>query len=686
MGIELNNDQILAACKLEHWWKSRYKQAIGVGGGAGTGKAQPVDTHIPTPDRGHVLLEDLKVGDYVFNRNGNPVKVLGVFDQGALDVYSVNLADGRSTRCNDEHLWAFYINDKKDLSDRVVGTTREIMNYLVAGNRIFIDVNGPITQVAPHETEDEKVSYSLIEHIVSSLKLGVDSNGILYSNACMPDEESINITDSNILAWSLELRFDLLKSLLENEFYQASKAEYENYDRYFISARSYRVAKWFQMLICSLGFSAYMSSQMEVDGNGSWLIRACISRELYPEIKPSSHVEIIGVVKLEYKKKMRCIYVDDPEHLYLTNDYIVTHNTTMILYFIQRIGLDLDEVLFVSYMGKAVSRMIQTGLPAKTIHATCYTYEKQVALDENGKMIIGLNGKPKMIFVPILRERLPKKIKLIVADEAYTIPERNAVDLESFGLPIVAVGDPNQLEPPFGRPYFLSDGIDIMLHQIMRQAEGNPIIYLAQQVLAHKPLREGTYGTSSVVKKSNLTDYALRSADIILTSTNRLRGSINNLFRESFMDFTNLDIPHVGEKLICRANDWSRFLNIGDGEIYLTNGTTGFVDYVDKRSYSNKSIKLDFRPDYGKRAFHGLKVDLTRLNAPLGSAKDAAWTPPDMNCFEYGYALTTYSAQGSQWDNVLVLDEGVIFNVDKYYRSLYVAITRAIKSLTIALP
>ena len=45
-----------------------------------------------------------------------------------------------------------------------------------------------------------------------------------------------------------------------------------------------------------------------------------------------------------------------------------TGKTTMILYFIERIGIPLDHVLFVSYMGKAVSRMIQSGLPARTIH------------------------------------------------------------------------------------------------------------------------------------------------------------------------------------------------------------------------------------------------------------------------------------------------------------------------------
>lgn len=359
-----------------------------------------------------------------------------------------------------------------------------------------------------------------------------------------------------------------------------------------------------------------------------------------------------------------------------------TGKTTVILYLIERLGVGLDEVLFVTYMGKAVSRMIQAGLPAKTIHATCYTYEKRERKDEDGNIIYDVNGKPKTQWVPILKDHLPKKIKLIVADEAYTIPEKNAVDLVSFGIPIIAVGDPNQLDPPFGKPYFLKDHIDIMLHQIMRQAEGNPIIYLSQKILNREHIPFGSYGTSSVIKKENLTDFALKHADIILTTTNRLRGSINDLFRESYMQFSDLSIPHVGDKLICRANDWSRSIKAGEGEIYLTNGTTGFVDYVDKRSYAKNSIKMDFLPDFGKRPFRNLKADLTRLNAPLGQGADS-WTPPDMNTFEYGYALTILSSQGSQWDNVLIMDEGVKFSLDGYYKGLYVAVTRGVNSVTL---
>ena len=359
-----------------------------------------------------------------------------------------------------------------------------------------------------------------------------------------------------------------------------------------------------------------------------------------------------------------------------------TGKTTCILYFIQRIGLNLDEVLFVSYMGKAVSAMIRAGLPAKTIHATCYKYEKEVEYDEKGHMIFLDNGKPKMKWVAHRKEKLAKGIKLIVVDEAYTIPENNARDLMKFQLPIIALGDSNQLPPPFGRPFCLKHP-DIELHQIMRQEEGNPIIYLAQRILNNEPLKEGVYGTSAVIRKRNLTDYALKHADVIITGTNRLRNEINNLFRNEFLQFSHPEIPHYGEKIICKRNNWGKYINM-KGEIYLTNGLTGFVDYVEKRSYTTKSMTIDFRPDFSTKAFHNLKISLDRLNSP--QTKDDIWTPPDVDLFEYAYALTGFACQGSQWDNVLILEEDDFFHNERNYQRLkYSTITRAVKSVTYCL-
>ena len=40
-----------------------------------------------------------------------------------------------------------------------------------------------------------------------------------------------------------------------------------------------------------------------------------------------SKIKMLSVRKLNERVPMRCIYVDTPSHLYLTDNYIVTHNT-----------------------------------------------------------------------------------------------------------------------------------------------------------------------------------------------------------------------------------------------------------------------------------------------------------------------------------------------------------------------
>ena len=73
-------------------------------GASGSGKAEDIETLIPTPE-GKKRFGDLKIGDYVFDRTGAHTKVLGVFPQGELDAYKVTLSDGRSMICNDEHIF-----------------------------------------------------------------------------------------------------------------------------------------------------------------------------------------------------------------------------------------------------------------------------------------------------------------------------------------------------------------------------------------------------------------------------------------------------------------------------------------------------------------------------------------------------------------------------------------------------
>lgn len=354
-----------------------------------------------------------------------------------------------------------------------------------------------------------------------------------------------------------------------------------------------------------------------------------------------------------------------------------TGKSTLVKYFIERIGLDYNNVLFVAFMGKAASILARNGLPAKTIHSAIYDYKEKIARDEDGHIILKSNGKPKLVSYFELKDRLSKKIKLIVVDEASMVDEKMALDLLSFHIPVVTLGDLNQLPPVFGNPFFLKEP-DVILKQIMRQAEGNPIIWLSQQVLADKELRYGVYGNSAVIPKKDLTDYQFRKANIILTGTNRLRYNINQYCREELKGIKKLEYPHVGEKVICRKNNWGQC--IGDN-IYLTNGLTGFVDNIYKDSYNKRTMKMDFRPDFTKKVFKNIEFDYNHMYALPGQEDDPTKFGFYYDKFEYAYAITTHASQGSSWENVLYLHEEFMRNKEDRKKLIYTAITRASKSL-----
>lgn len=102
----------------------------------GEGKANPINTPIPTPE-GWKTVGDIKVGDMLFDRCGYPTKVTGVFPQGKIDVYEVTLRDGRTVRCAADHLWEVHRNKThgKSWKTKEVLTTAEIIEAGVKADR-----------------------------------------------------------------------------------------------------------------------------------------------------------------------------------------------------------------------------------------------------------------------------------------------------------------------------------------------------------------------------------------------------------------------------------------------------------------------------------------------------------------------------------------------------------------------
>ena len=81
--------------------------------------------------------------------------------------------------------------------------------------------------------------------------------------------------------------------------------------------------------------------------------------------------------------------------------------TFLVNYFIDRIGLSLQDCAFVAFMGKAAMVMAKNGLPAQTIHSLIYDYVKVPVYEdtEDGRKVPVIEDSGKIRCKWILRKK-----------------------------------------------------------------------------------------------------------------------------------------------------------------------------------------------------------------------------------------------------------------------------------------
>lgn len=350
-------------------------------------------------------------------------------------------------------------------------------------------------------------------------------------------------------------------------------------------------------------------------------------------------------------------------------------------------SIRMDDVLFVAYVGKAALNLSKSGLNASTIHSAIYHPIDVVTTrkDKDGKVIMN-EGRPiKDITVKfVLKDELDKDYKLIVVDEAPMVDKRVATDLLSFGIPIIALGDLNQLPPVIGDPYFLTNP-DALLTEVIRQKADSPILALSQHIIRnpYPRLASGNYKNQLFIvkKKDFMAKYQnmLTVADAVICGRNSTRNELNKLIREMYFrqqGMREISELALGDKLICRKNNWM----IQKEGIFLINGLIGRVECIYFEDANSKIIPIDFKPEFMEDSFEHVELSKKFF---FGNKFEKEWLKTHHhrgNLFEYGYAITCHLSQGSQYDTVIVFNER-IGDIDFYRQWLYTAVTRASKKL-----
>lgn len=353
-------------------------------GDMGSGKAQPLNSKVLTPN-GFVKMGDIKVGDLVYGCNGLPHKVLGVYPQGKKPVYEITFSDDSKVRCCKEHLWTYqHPSDKKkniyrtsSLEQIMKKELYQLTNRNDKNWQFFIPLTKPIkfkkieVNIDPYvlgvilgdgmlvgsnimiSNSEKDIIDKFQKRIGSDYELKQRNNNdyaIIYKpkyNQNPLKDELVKMglygkhsfdkfIPKEYLFNSVEVRVDLLKGLIDTD--GSVRQSYYEY-----STTSKQLANDVKFLVQSLGGTCkvkerqtyYTYNNKRNKGRKSYrlFIKTPFAihsskkhNEKYKKSKINPHRSIR---KIEYvgEEECQCIYIDSKDHLYITDEFIVTHNT-----------------------------------------------------------------------------------------------------------------------------------------------------------------------------------------------------------------------------------------------------------------------------------------------------------------------------------------------------------------------
>jgi exodeoxyribonuclease-5 len=411
----------------------------------------------------------------------------------------------------------------------------------------------------------------------------------------------------------------------------------------------------------------------------------------------------------------------DTKQVFRLFGYAGTGKSTVLKFALHELGIDAHSgrggdcvpgVVTATFTGKAALVLRRKGTPARTIHSLIYSVvecteqeieEAREKVRDAEKQALTLSGFERITadaMIEAMRQEISEMKKprfalnpksdaaaceLIVLDEVSMVGEEMAKDLMSFGKPILVLGDPGQLPPIKGEGAFTQATPDVMLTEIHRQAEESAIIRLATAARNGEYIGYGQYD-SFVAKlpKHSVTPAQMLRGGQVICGMNATRLELNNQMREAAGMLSGPLPAGSAEKIICLKNQNDRGLINGmfltldnvldDGEDCFSAsvaddegsvvGRTG-TDGKGERLMIYKGHFLDhFQFDKGRHDRDW------RIKRPLVEAT-------------YGWAITCHKSQGSQWENVVVWDDGLGRTEADRRCWLYTAITRAEKGLVL---
>jgi hypothetical protein len=471
-------------------------------GAGGVGKAQPLTSKILTPS-GWTTMGELSVGSKVVGRDGKPHNVTGIFPKGKLPVFRVKTKDGGTTICCEDHLWAVKdINDRRRKRDYKVLPLSYIRRKL-NGRKDRKEINYVIPTVEPvcfphrddlpidpyilgillgdgsFRAKGEVRFTSADSEIVERVKLNlqeshrVNSNGIEHTivgnngkNEILEGVSLLNLDGlyshqkfipPEYLISSKDQRYELLRGIMD-----ADGTNPKGKRTPYLSTSSYKLRDDVVELVRSLGGVTSVREKMVGEHfKDSYQISM---RLAYTPFNLTRKIEtwhpgrkqdhrFIESVTFVGEQECQCISVDAEDHLYVTDDYIVTHNTWVINQVMRQLADEEIEYALTASTGIAAQL-----IGGQTIHSFA-----GLGIKDNVRDIVGSNYWRRKIG-PML-----KRLEVLIIDEVSMLGARTFELLDEVmqiacgndkpfgGCRVIIVGDPFQLPPVNDDYFFISE-------------------------------------------------------------------------------------------------------------------------------------------------------------------------------------------------------------------------------------
>lgn len=350
-------------------------------GPAGTGKAQPIDSIVYTAG-GPVPIGSLSVGSRVLTHDSTEAKIIGIFPQGNKPVFKVTFSDGSYTRCCKEHLWT--IESPDNFSGRKTVSLEEIMEYGLYTKSGKKKIRIPLCKPAAFSTNNLLIHPYMMGILLGD---GCFSNKVSLSTA---DKEIVEFIENNLVdghKLTQNGKYDFLISknsnLIDNYYHTVIRRlglmncrSYEKFipKEYLYSYTNDRLELFYGLMDSDGAVSkdgkcitfTTTSKQLSDDFRclveslgGTTTVSERVTNYTYKGILKQGRVSYTHYIKLTLDRYFRlqrkqnrvvkhdkyfpqrfitsieydgveecvCIKLDSKDELYLTDNFIVTHNT-----------------------------------------------------------------------------------------------------------------------------------------------------------------------------------------------------------------------------------------------------------------------------------------------------------------------------------------------------------------------